>query len=50
MPYAIFVQFVIIFTATNGTVAMKIKNVTEFWKTCHLHTSEIIRISNFAAS
>ena len=23
--------------------------VTEFWKTYHLHTSEIIRISNFAA-
>ena len=29
---------------THGTT-----NVTEFWKTYHLHTSEIIRISNFAA-
>ena len=33
----------------NGSDAGIEANVTEFWKTYHLHTSEIIRISNFPA-
>ena len=31
------------------TYVVYIQYVTEFWKTYHLHTSEIIRISKFAA-
>ena len=33
---------------TLEAAALALNNVTEFWKTYHLHTSEIIRILNFA--
>ena len=49
MEYSINELQYTVYSILYNIIVTKLQYVTEFWKTYHLHTSEIIRISNFAA-